>query len=142
MSTPPRLEASGPLLPRAIPLWPGLLTGPLGPTGGLLLGRRPAVGQRDRVRRPDHNVDRQVRRIEHGMCRATAGALAALAKAHGLDVNAYMDKLAKAMGYPGTAIPETALRRGLPHVVARSPARATWPDRRSPPGQETFGRAA
>jgi hypothetical protein len=31
------------------------------------------------------------------MCRATAGALAALAKAHGLDVNAYMDKLAKAM---------------------------------------------
>jgi len=42
-------------------------------------------------------TDRQVRRIEHGTCRATAGALAALAKAHGLDVNAYMDKLAKAM---------------------------------------------
>jgi hypothetical protein len=42
-------------------------------------------------------TDRQVRRIEQGMCRATAGALAALAKAHGLDVNAYMDKLAKTM---------------------------------------------
>jgi hypothetical protein len=38
-------------------------------------------------------TDRQVRRIEHGVCRATAGALAALAKAHGLDLNAYMDKL-------------------------------------------------
>jgi hypothetical protein len=40
-------------------------------------------------------TDRQVRRIEQGMCRATTGALAALAKAHGLEVNAYMDKLAK-----------------------------------------------
>jgi hypothetical protein len=33
-------------------------------------------------------------RIEHGACRATAGALRDLAKAHGLDVNAYMQKLA------------------------------------------------
>jgi hypothetical protein len=40
---------------------------------------------------------RQVRRIEHRMCRATGGALAALARAHRLDINAYMDKLAKAI---------------------------------------------
>ena len=50
---------------------------------------------------PQSNIegltDRQVRRIEQGICKATAGALAALARAHGLDVNAYMDKLAKAM---------------------------------------------
>jgi hypothetical protein len=39
-------------------------------------------------------TDRQLRRIEHGECRATTGALNALAKAHGLDVNAYMAKLA------------------------------------------------
>jgi len=38
--------------------------------------------------------DRQLRRIEQGECRATAGALRDLAKAHGLDVNAYMQKLA------------------------------------------------
>jgi hypothetical protein len=42
-------------------------------------------------------TDRQVRRIEQGICRATTGALVALAKAHRLDVKAYMDKLAKAM---------------------------------------------
>ncbi len=40
---------------------------------------------------------RQLRRIEQGQCRATTAALAALAKAHGLDVNAYMESLAKAM---------------------------------------------
>jgi hypothetical protein len=43
-------------------------------------------------------TDRQLRRIEHGLCRATASALNALAKAHGLDVNLYMDKLAAAIG--------------------------------------------
>jgi transcriptional regulator with XRE-family HTH domain len=42
-------------------------------------------------------TDRQLRRIEHGTCRATASALNALAKAHGLDVNVYLDKLAAAM---------------------------------------------
>jgi hypothetical protein len=42
-------------------------------------------------------TERQVRRIEQGESRATSGALAALAKAHGLDTNAYLDKLAKAM---------------------------------------------
>jgi hypothetical protein len=42
-------------------------------------------------------TERQVRRIEQGESRATSGALAALAKAHGLGTNAYLDKLAKAM---------------------------------------------
>ena len=42
-------------------------------------------------------TERQLRRIEQGECRATTAALTALAKAHGLDVNAYMDGLAKAM---------------------------------------------
>lgn len=42
-------------------------------------------------------TDRQLRRIEQGECRATARALVALAKAHGLGVNVYMDKLASAM---------------------------------------------
>lgn len=42
-------------------------------------------------------TDRQIRRIEQGICRATTGTLKALAKAHGLDVNAYLDKLASAM---------------------------------------------
>ncbi len=42
-------------------------------------------------------TERQLRRIEQGECRATTSALAALAKAHGLDVNAYMESLAKAM---------------------------------------------
>jgi hypothetical protein len=42
-------------------------------------------------------TERQVRRIEQGECRATRGALAALAKAHGLDVNAYIEQLAKAL---------------------------------------------
>jgi hypothetical protein len=42
-------------------------------------------------------TDRQVRRIELGESRATTGALAALAKAHGLSVNEYMDRVAKAM---------------------------------------------
>ena len=41
-------------------------------------------------------TERQIRRIEQGESRATSGALAALAKAHGLDTNAYLDKLAKA----------------------------------------------
>ncbi len=42
-------------------------------------------------------TERQLRRIEQGECRATTAALTALAKAHGLDVNAYMERLAKAM---------------------------------------------
>jgi hypothetical protein len=42
-------------------------------------------------------TERQLRRIEQGECRATTGALTALAKAHGLDVNAYMESLTKVM---------------------------------------------
>jgi len=42
-------------------------------------------------------TDRQLRRIEQGQCRATSSALNALAKAHGVDATAYMDKLTKAM---------------------------------------------
>ena len=42
-------------------------------------------------------TDRQLRRIEQGECRATLSALRDLAKAHGLDVNAYMEKVANAM---------------------------------------------
>jgi hypothetical protein len=42
-------------------------------------------------------TERQVRRIEQGECRATNSALAALAKAHGLDTNSYMEQVAKAM---------------------------------------------
>lgn len=42
-------------------------------------------------------TERQLRRIEQGQCRATRTALATLAKAHGLDANSYMDRLAKAM---------------------------------------------
>jgi hypothetical protein len=42
-------------------------------------------------------TERQLRRIEQGECRATKGALTALAGAHGLEVNAYMERLAKAM---------------------------------------------
>jgi hypothetical protein len=42
-------------------------------------------------------TDRQLRRIEQGECRATLSALRDLAKTHGLDVNAYMEKVANAM---------------------------------------------
>jgi hypothetical protein len=42
-------------------------------------------------------TERQLRRIEQGVCRATANALRELAKAHGLDVNTYMEKVANAM---------------------------------------------
>lgn len=42
-------------------------------------------------------TERQVRRIEQGESRATSRALTALAKAHGLETNAYLDILAKAM---------------------------------------------
>jgi hypothetical protein len=42
-------------------------------------------------------TERQLRRIEQGECRATVNALRDLAKAHGLDVNAYMDRVANAM---------------------------------------------
>ena len=42
-------------------------------------------------------TERQVRRIEHGENRATSAAIAALAKAHGLDANAYMETLTKAL---------------------------------------------
>lgn len=45
----------------------------------------------------DGLTERQLRRIEQGECRATTAALTALAHAHGLGVNAYMDTLAKAM---------------------------------------------
>jgi hypothetical protein len=45
----------------------------------------------------DGLTERQLRRIERGECRATTAALAALAKAHGLHTNAYMELLAKAM---------------------------------------------
>ena len=42
-------------------------------------------------------TDRQVRRIEQGESRATAKSLTCFAKAHGLETNAYLDALAKAM---------------------------------------------
>ncbi len=42
-------------------------------------------------------TDRQVRRIENGESRATSGALTTLAEAHGLDLNAYLDEVAKKM---------------------------------------------
>lgn len=42
-------------------------------------------------------TDRHLRRIEQGECRATASALRDLAKTHGMNVNDYMDELAKAM---------------------------------------------
>jgi hypothetical protein len=42
-------------------------------------------------------TERQLRRIEHGECRATANALQDLANAHGLDMNTYMEKVANAM---------------------------------------------
>jgi len=42
-------------------------------------------------------TERQLRRIEQGECRATGRALAALAKAHRLDTNTYLERLAKAL---------------------------------------------
>lgn len=42
-------------------------------------------------------TERQLRRIEQGECRATTAAITALAKAHGLDANAYMERLSQAM---------------------------------------------
>ena len=42
-------------------------------------------------------TESQLRRIEQGECRATAGALAALAEAHGLPVHNYLDLLSKSM---------------------------------------------
>ena len=42
-------------------------------------------------------TERQLRRIEQGESRATTSAVTALATAHGLDANAYMEKLTKAM---------------------------------------------
>ena len=42
-------------------------------------------------------TERQLRRIERGESRTTSAAIAALAKAHGLDVAAYMERLAQAM---------------------------------------------
>ncbi len=41
-------------------------------------------------------TERQLRRIERGESRATTTAIAALAKAHGLDPNSYMERLAQA----------------------------------------------
>jgi hypothetical protein len=42
-------------------------------------------------------TERQVRRIERGESRATTAAITALAKAHGLDANTYMERLAQAI---------------------------------------------
>jgi hypothetical protein len=42
-------------------------------------------------------TERQLRRIEHGESRATTAAITALAKAHSLDENTYMERLANAM---------------------------------------------
>jgi hypothetical protein len=42
-------------------------------------------------------TDRQLRRIEQGVCRATIAAIRALARAHGLDANTYMEKVAEAI---------------------------------------------
>jgi hypothetical protein len=42
-------------------------------------------------------TERQMRRIEQGENRATTAAISALARAHGLDANEYMERLAKAM---------------------------------------------
>ena len=42
-------------------------------------------------------TERQLRRIEQGEGRATSKALAALAAAHGLALDDYLDRLAKAM---------------------------------------------
>ncbi|MGA2704155.1 MAG: DUF2442 domain-containing protein [Isosphaeraceae bacterium] len=47
--------------------------------------------------RVDGLTERQIRRIELGECRATSAAIVALANAHGLDANAYMERLTKAM---------------------------------------------
>jgi len=47
--------------------------------------------------RVDGLTERQLRRIEQGECRATSAAIVALANAHGLDANTYMEKLTKAM---------------------------------------------
>jgi hypothetical protein len=41
-------------------------------------------------------TDRQLRRIERGESRATTAAISALARAHGLDPNSYMEKLTQA----------------------------------------------
>jgi hypothetical protein len=43
-------------------------------------------------------TERQLRRIEQGECRATTSAIAALAKAHGLAPNTYLDLVAKTLG--------------------------------------------
>ena len=42
-------------------------------------------------------TEHQLHRIEHGECRATTSALRSLATAHGLDVNAYMERVARMM---------------------------------------------
>jgi hypothetical protein len=42
-------------------------------------------------------TERQLRRIEQGECRATAAAINALANAHRLDANAYMERLTQAL---------------------------------------------
>jgi hypothetical protein len=42
-------------------------------------------------------TERQLRRIERGECRATTAAITALAKAHRLDANVYIERLAKAI---------------------------------------------
>jgi hypothetical protein len=42
-------------------------------------------------------TERQLRGIEQGKCRATTAALNALAKAHGLDANSYLARLAETM---------------------------------------------
>jgi hypothetical protein len=42
-------------------------------------------------------TERQLRRVEQGKSRATTAAITALAKAHGLDANAYMERLTRAL---------------------------------------------
>jgi len=57
-------------------------------------GRQPPSGGDPAV---EGLTERQLRRIEQGECRATSAAIVALANAHGLDANAYMERLTKAM---------------------------------------------
>jgi hypothetical protein len=49
--------------------------------------------------------EKQLRRIESGKCRLTSNAIQALAKAHGLEANAYLQKLAEALSTPAWARP-------------------------------------
>jgi hypothetical protein len=63
--------------------------------GAAIRGVREAAGIRQS--KVEGLTERQLRRIEQGESRATSAAIAALANAHELDPNAYMETLAKAM---------------------------------------------